>query len=133
MIKKRSALFKLLFFSYLVILFSLMLITLKTEQMEIPKLLFGIEIDKVVHFILFFPYPFLIWFAFKIPLTKKFNHWIFPVIAISGLLLAVFTECVQSFNPNRNYDTNDILANVIAIIAGTLLLTVFKAGKKSLK
>lgn len=124
MIRNGSLLYKFLFFIYLIALLCLMLLTIKTDQMEIPKQFLGIEIDKVVHFIIFFPYSILAWLAFNVSCTKRFKNWTFLVIVFSGLLLAASTELTQSFNPNRNYDPNDMLANFIAVFAGTFVITV---------
>ena len=130
---KYSKLFKFLFFLYLIILFLLMVMTIKTDQIGVPSFIFGIAIDKVVHFTLFFPYPLLIWLAFNEYFIKVFKNLTILIIGISGFVLAFVAEYMQSFNPYRNFDLYDILANIIAIIAGTLILALIRYLIKLLK
>ncbi len=124
--KKISKLFKCLFFFYLATLLTLMIVTIRTDKIEIPTQLFGIDIDKIVHFTLFLPYPFLIWLAFRDSLKRRFKNLSIAFIAFSGILLAFCTEYAQHFNPDRNYDPKDILANILSIVVGTLLLAAIR-------
>ncbi|MEN6619800.1 MAG: VanZ family protein [Rikenellaceae bacterium] len=107
-----------------------MILTINTDDIEMPKQMFGIEVDKLVHFSLFFPYSIMAWLAFNKSITKRFHNWSFLIIAVSGFLLAVFTEFAQSFNPNRNYDPYDMLANFIAILAGSLVIIIITVLNK---
>jgi len=61
----RLIFYKLIFFMYLAFLFCLMLITINPGKIEIPVQLLGIEVDKLVHFALFF----LILFLHGLPLA----------------------------------------------------------------
>lgn len=115
---------------YMVVLFGLMVLTINPGEIDIPIQLLGIELDKLVHFTLFFPYSIFAWLAFGRSSTKKFSNWSFLLIGFSGLVLASVTEFLQLLNPNRNFDPKDMLANFIAIIAGTLLITVISISKK---
>jgi len=126
----RLLLYKILFFIYLAVLFCLMIITINPDDVEIPIQLLGIEIDKLVHFTLFFPYSVFAWLAFGRTTIKRFSNWSFVLIGTSGLVLAVVTEFSQLLNPHRNFDPKDMLANFIAILAGTLVITVICISKK---
>lgn len=115
---------------YMAILFCLMVLTINPGEIDIPVQLLGIELDKLVHFTLFFPYSIFAWLAFGRSSTKKFSNWSFVLIGASGFVLASVTEFSQLMNPDRNFDPKDLLANFIAIIAGTLLITVISISKK---
>ncbi|MFA5850239.1 MAG: VanZ family protein [Bacteroidales bacterium] len=126
----RFILYKVLFFIYLAVLFCLMLITINPGKVEIPAQLLGIEIDKLVHFTLFFPYSVFSWLAFGRTTVKRFSNWSFVLIGASGFVLAAVTEFSQLLNPSRNFDPKDMLSNFIAILAGTIVITVIYISKK---
>lgn len=126
----RSLSFKILFFTYLITLLCLMLFSFDSDQMEIPKQLFGIDIDKIVHFLLFFPFPILAWMSLSETFTKRYGNWSLLIIAISGLALAALTESAQILNPDRSYDPKDMVANFLAILISSLLMTLFFSLKR---
>jgi len=130
MIKNSPAILKSLFFTYIIALICLMILTIKPDQMEIPKQLFGIQIDKIVHFILFFPYPILAWLTFNSSLREKIKSWTLFAIFISGLLLATITEFAQLFNSTRSFDPKDMIANYSAILAGIITIIFISLFKK---
>ncbi len=130
MTKKIAIIYKILFFAYLISLVLLMVLTFKTDQMDIPKHIFGIPVDKVVHFILFFPYPILTWLTFNDSLRKKIKNLTYVLIPISGLFLATITETIQLLNSSRSYDPKDLMANYIAILSGSLLITIISLFSK---
>lgn len=115
---------------YLALLFCLMLITINPGKIEIPVQLLGIEVDKLVHFALFFPYSVFAWLAFGRTSIRRFSNWSFVLIGVSGLILAAVTEFSQLLNPYRNFDPKDMLSNFIAILAGTIVITVICISKK---
>lgn len=119
-----NSLIKSLFFVYLIVILSIMIFTINTEDIKAPDLLFGIEIDKVVHFLVFLPYPFLLWLAFNKRFIKHRNLFICFLIPLTGLLFAIATELLQSLNPTRDFDIFDILANILSIIFASLVLNV---------
>lgn len=107
-----------------------MIITVNPGEIEIPIQLLGIELDKLVHFTLFFPFSILAWLAFGRSTAKRFSNWSFVLIGATGLVLAAITEFSQLLNPSRNFDPKDMLTNFIAILAGTLLIAVICISKK---
>ncbi len=112
------------------ILFCLMVLTINPGKIDIPIQLLGIELDKLVHFTLFFPYSIFAWLAFGRTNIRKFSNWSFVIIGTSGIVLATVTEFAQLLNPSRNFDPKDMLSNYIAIIAGTIVITVICVSKK---
>jgi len=119
-----NSLTKSLFFVYVIVILSIMIFTINTERINAPDLIFGIEIDKVVHFIVFLPYPFLLWLAFNKRFIKHRNLFVCLLIPLSGLLFAIATELLQSLNPTRDFDVFDILANILSIIFASSVLNV---------
>ncbi|MGB1231209.1 MAG: VanZ family protein [Winogradskyella sp.] len=82
---------------------------------DVPKLGFSFD-DKIYHFVAYFGLAFL-WITYSKTLTNK-KHLVF----ISVLLYAVLLEVLQhKINPNRTYDTYDLLANCVGVIIGTLV------------
>lgn len=93
---------------------------------DVPKLLFGIPTDKIVHFCMFFPFPILAYLAYDeltdTPL-KAFGALI-SICAI-GAVFAGLTEIVQGMLPYRYQDINDYGADCLAIgIAGILTFII---------
>lgn len=119
-----NSLAKSLFFVYIIVILSIMVFTINTENIQAPDFIFGIEIDKVVHFIVFLPYPFLLWLAFNKRFVKHRNLFLCLLIPLSGLLFAIAAEFLQSLNPMRDFDFFDILANILSIIFASLVLNV---------
>ncbi len=114
----------ILFFLYLVGILSLMLLTINIEDINAPDFIFGIEIDKVVHFIVFLPYSLLLWLAFNKKFSRHTNFFISFLIPFTGILFAIATEFLQSLNPSRDFDINDIIVNIMSVIFASLLLNV---------
>ena len=76
----------------------------------------GIPLDKVVHFLMFLPFPFLCFKAFDY-MTKTSWHALLAVLAIFvvGCLIAAATEIGQSHTAYRSGDPNDFLADILAL------------------
>ncbi len=119
-----NSLIKIFFFVYVIVIISIMVFTINTEDIKAPALIFGIEIDKVVHFIVFLPYPFLLWLAFNKRFTRHRKLFLRFLIPMNGLLFAIITELLQSLNPSRDFDFFDILANILSIIFASMVLNV---------
>lgn len=94
------------------------------KDIDLSKHFLGIPLDKIVHFIMFFPYPFIAWLTCKHSRhLAKFRNYSIWITFFSGLLLAVFTEVVQKLLiPGREGDAYDFLADFIAIILGTTII-----------
>ena len=87
--------------------------------------LFGILNDKVVHFLLFFPMPFIAYFAF--PRTRdtkrKFNKFCVSVFLL-GTAVGAATEIVQGWTGYRSKDIIDLAADCCGLVCaiGIVLL-----------
>ncbi len=116
----------ILFFAYVTAVFCLMLITFNQSEVDIPGYLFGIEIDKLVHFAIFLPYTSLAWFAFSFKDDSlKRKMFFLLTLFFSGVTLASLTEIAQLLNRARNGDIRDRAADIISVATGTMFILVF--------
>lgn len=83
---------------------------------DVSRSMFGFETDKVVHFLMFFPFPLLAIFCYK-ELPGKFVKCLFRIfdVAFIGAVLAAATEIIQTKLVYRCGDFRDFKADVIAI------------------
>ena len=97
---------------------------------EVPKFFLGIPSDKVIHFLMFFPFPILAYLAYDrltdTPL-KAFAALI-RICAI-GAVVAGLTEIGQSLLPYRTQDISDFRADCIAICIAGLLTFIIDVSK----
>lgn len=91
---------------------------------ELPKMLWGIPLDKCAHFLMFLPFPFLSTAAFG---TR--NNWWKTLFwsVISGICIAFCLELLQSLLTSyRQTDPWDLVSNIAAITTGSLLTVAVK-------
>lgn len=129
----RAIIFRILTILYVVAVAWLCFANLsKVPQM--PRTLFGLPIDKVVHFLMFFPFPILAFLAYD-HLTQ--TPWqalaaLISICAIGGVF-AGLTEIIQGQLSYRTKDINDFGADCLAIgLSGLLvfIIDVLKMRKK---
>jgi len=100
---------------------------------QAPKSFLGIPSDKVVHFLMFFPFPVLFYFAFCRPSSKAWHGILLTFsILILGGLFAAGTEYVQGFLPYREADASDFLADSLALCLSSIIVLLI-ALKKSVR
>ena len=129
--KKYIIVFKILFWTYLSAVFFLCLYTFKDTGIDLSIYFFGISADRIVHFIMFLPYPTSAWFAIEGWFKKLSGRYAIAILFFSGIALAIFAETLQRLNPNRDFDPRDILANMLGIFVGTIILLILKAVVKN--
>lgn len=85
--------------------------------------LFGIPADKVVHFLMFFPFPILCHLAFA-GWTTKTSHTVLSVsvIFLTGAVIAAATEIGQSFTDYRSGDIIDFTADTISLAVSSMIV-----------
>ena len=99
---------------------------------NVTKEFMGIQIDKIVHFIMFLPFPFLCFRSFSFLATGPWRAILsLVVIFLAGCLIAAGTEIGQSFTANRVADTKDFIADAIALATGTLITLIIYLSCKS--
>ncbi len=83
---------------------------------DIQKTLFGIPMDKVVHFGMFFPAPLIGFFAFnKEPLSPGRAFTTLLCVCSVACVFAGLTEIIQGTLPYRSEDIRDFEADCLAI------------------
>lgn len=92
---------------------------------DIEKKFLGIPMDKVIHFIMFLPFPILMGLSFHKTSTKSLNTIFFALgTFVLGCILAGATEIGQSFTTYRSCDITDFRADSIALAISTLAVFI---------
>ena len=74
--------------------------------------------DKIYHFLAYFLFAYL-WTTYLKP-SKKKNKLL--IVFICLIMFGIILELIQHIiNPNRVYDTYDLIANCLGVLIGTLL------------
>ena len=92
---------------------------------NVPKELWGIPTDKIVHFLMFFPFPLLAYLAFDGYRGGRWTSICRSTVALAcGCAFAAFTELVQSRLSYRSGDPVDFQADAIALFASALIVLI---------
>ena len=92
---------------------------------QIHSKILGLEQDKVVHFLMFLPFPLLCYWADGIePDGPRKAIGRMLSIFLSGCLMAAATEIAQRFLPYRTADPKDFLADTIALAVSSLAVFI---------
>lgn len=124
--KSIRLLFKLLFFIYICMVFFFCLYSFNDTGVDLSKYFMGIRVDRIAHFVMFFPYPFSAWLAVKKELREKCGKYSHIILFISGVSLALITEGMQSLNPSRDTDPLDLVANITGILFATIIIYILE-------
>jgi VanZ family protein len=96
--------------------------------LKLPRTILDIPSDKVGHFLMFLPYPFL---AHGSSFTGKRKWRDLLFVHLSGILIAFVFELLQStLAVHRTTDPWDLVANVASLTLATLILSVIDLFKK---
>ena len=115
---------KILFILYLAGVLVLCLCNISSTP-NIPSDIWGIPADKVAHFMMFLPYPFLLYGAFHGRINKPYGHIrMLLAILISGAVFAGFIELAQSWTGYRSCEGMDLLADVLGLFTSTFILVI---------
>jgi VanZ family protein len=89
------------------------------------QFIFGIPTDKVIHFIMFLPYPILAYISFCPDRKGVFTHMLALIAIIAvGAAMAMGVERLQ-IAAGRNYDIKDFYANISGMAAGAAITLIF--------
>ena len=115
MTSPKTILARILFFLYLAAI-ALLCFMHADKFPDVQKTILAIPTDKVVHFIMFFPFPILAFLSYD-HMTKKLGPAIIfsALTLVCGLLIAYGTELIQRILPTRAMDINDFIADALAI------------------
>ena len=90
--------------------------------------LFGIPMDKVVHFLMFFPFPIIAIYAFHNSKGRPGRFFVFLAISyFLGMMLAMGTELIQGTTDYRSSDMLDLVADSLGLMTGCVTVTVIKS------
>lgn len=96
--------------------------------LKLPRTILDIPSDKVGHFLMFLPYPFL---AHGSSFTGKRKWRDLLFVHLSGIVIAFVFELLQSTLVSyRTTDPWDLVANVASISLATLILSFIDLFKK---
>lgn len=92
-----------------------------------PESLFGFQMDKVAHFLMFLPYPFLAHGSFKG--KRKWRNLVFVII--SGIALAFAFELTQErIASYRTTDPWDLVANIASLTVSSFFVAIIDLFRK---
>jgi len=118
---KRTTLFRILTLLYLGAV-ALLCFANFNNVPEVQKFFLGIPLDKIVHFLMFLPFPPLAYWSIGLSRKGVFNTLLILVgLFVLGCLIAWGTEYVQSKLPYRSMDMMDFRADRIGLAFGALL------------
>lgn len=99
---------------------------------DVPKSLFGIPMDKIVHFCMFLPFPILAYLGFDRHTEKVWQSVLAVAVTFcAGMLLALLTEFGQSLTDYRSGDPFDLAADTLGLAVGSLIVLVKDVWKQS--
>ena len=92
---------------------------------DVPKDLWGLPVDKIVHFLMFFPFPVLAYLAFDRYKGKRLSSMLWTVVAfLGGCAFAAATELIQSRLSYRSGDPADFRADFLALAACSVFILI---------
>ena len=96
------------------------------DMPEVDKFILGIPMDKIAHFLMFAPFPFLAHLAFGRSGGNANYRVRFALLTfLAGEVFALATETVQYFLPTRTMELADFLADTIGIALCTVAMAIF--------
>ena len=120
--ERRKTVARIAFLLYLAAVF--FLCTGKFSDLStMPQQFIGIDSDKVLHFLMFLPFPLLFYMAFHWK-TRNARHCLLLALGILaiGILVAAGTEFIQYFIPYRDSEFKDLLADIAALCLSSALI-----------
>jgi len=98
---------------------------------SVPRQLLGIDSDKLVHFLMFLPFPILFYLSFGCNASKPLHSILLALGTLClGSLIAAGTELVQDFIPYRASDPADFLADFLALALSSFIILLIDLNKK---
>jgi glycopeptide antibiotics resistance protein len=124
---KRKPVLKKIAISYTVVIILLSVLPVNGgDSLLNDRFILSIRLDYLVHFALFIPWMLLIWIFTGVRFNNtplKASGWI-----VAGLILAVSSEYLQYFLPYRAFNINDLVANCLGVLLGSVFFFFKKPG-----
>lgn len=130
-----------IFFGFLLLVYLAAVMYLcfyKFQSLPHIRKIWGFPADKFVHFVMFLPFPFLMYLTFA-PITRHFPKALLHILIIFGIgcSIAAGTEVIQTHLKYRTGDLMDFKADSMALAISSVftllmnyILVSFKARKK---
>lgn len=107
---------------YVAAVLVLCLVNIPTVE-ELPKTIFGIPLDKVLHFCMFLPYPILIYGSFHNMTSRPYGHMLMLMtIILSGLGFAFGIEFLQGLTESRSAEFLDFIADALGLFTSSFII-----------
>ena len=131
MTRRQLIIARILFALYLIAVAVLCFGKFDSSQ-DVPADLWGLPMDKVVHFLMFFPFPVLAYLAFDRFTERWWTSVLWTMAAfLAGCLLAAGTEIIQArFLPYRAGDFTDFVADLLALTFGSAFVLYLDLRKQ---
>ena len=101
-----------------------------SDMSSVAKHFLGIESDKLVHFLMFLPFPILFYLAFGWKTRNPLQSVLLALAILAlGSLIAAGTELVQDLIPYRASDLKDFLADFLALCISTVIILAIDLNK----
>lgn len=112
---------------YLLVIAVLCFCKINVSQ-DVPSKIWGIESDKIVHFIMFLPFPIISLYAVHKSTGSIWRFLLFVFVMYTlGMMTGMSIEFIQGQIPGRSTDLNDFIADSCGLATGTLIVTFFRA------
>lgn len=96
--------------------------------------IWNIPADKILHFLMFLPYPAIAYIAFRPENRRKWLHLlVLLAVFAAGIGLAMTTEKLQGLSEYRAYEVTDFYADILGMeccTIATALYIIFRRDKK---
>jgi VanZ family protein len=101
-----------------------------SDMSSVAKHFLGIESDKLIHFLMFLPFPILFYLAFGWKTRNPLQSVLLALAILAlGSLIAAGTELVQDLIPYRASDLKDFLADFLALCISTVITLAIDLNK----
>lgn len=99
---------------------------------DIPSSILGIEVDKLVHCLMFLPFVPLAVLSLPVPRMRCGKAVLLSAAALLGLAVAGGIEIFQGFTDYRSRDILDFAADCVGLAAGFAagIIITIKTGKR---
>jgi len=99
---------------------------------DMSQPIWGIPQDKLIHFVMFFPFPILVMFTRrKRPASPRKALWLTLVCLLIGIAIAGATELGQGLTLHRDRNPWDFLADAIGLVVSSLIVLVISLRQAS--
>ena len=96
------------------------------EVPNLPEFWFGLPADKIGHFLMFTPFPFLGYLAFYNRQMSRGRKTLLIIgLLATGAAASAGTEQIQAILQYRTADIYDLLANTIGLMCGGVATLIY--------